>query len=99
MRRKASMSFKGVTSEVLGVLSDEWQTGRLIAAQIVFPPDVLARLMIQSLRLNGGVQTESGRKSFVVARTLTNLVSNGTAEKRKISSAINEYRLAQKKRE
>lgn len=91
-RKSLKTSDKRLTREVLGVLTDQWQTASLISCQISFAPDAVERVRVYYERPG----TVKGAKSWIVARCLHELVRRGKAEKQKISPVVNEYRLAQK---
>ena len=82
----------GITASIRMVLrEDKWQTTAMIASQIAFPPDAIARMV-----MNSEGSTAAGAKSHIVARALSTLVRYGEVETRKISDAKSEYRLAAK---
>jgi hypothetical protein len=78
-------------------LTSEWQSGSLIACQVIIPPDAIARVMENRNKYwnsNGG-NTALSARSGAVARVLYALEKQGVIEKQKIGHNKNEYRLAQ----
>lgn len=82
----------GVIDRLVCVLSySKWQTASLIACQVTFPPDALARVYKQLTRHNRACNpaTEFVRKS------LGKMHNKGDVERRLTSDGIFEYRLKQ----
>lgn len=95
--RKVNARFSGIGQHVIAALNDRWQTGRMIGAQIAFPPDMIARRRARYRELYGNDISESACKAHGVASTLGKLLSSGVIEKRRVNGSLNEYRLVQKK--
>lgn len=93
--------FIGITSAVKSVLTNEWQSSSMIAAQIAFPPDAIARRIESRKRWNKGElnSTVHGNKTHLVAQVIHKIVQQGYAEKRYADGGRCEYRLAQPKPE
>ena len=86
--------------ELLKVLTNNWQTTRLISSQLVFPPDAIARSVANHRegvwQRNKNMSTGTAR-AHAAARALSNAVKKGYVEKRQVTGNKNEYRLAQPK--
>jgi hypothetical protein len=93
MKTNHPVRYRGCTDVILGVVTDQWQTASVIACQVVFPPDVIARTVSQRL-LQGKCYnyTPLAAKSHLVSKTLCGLAKKGRVEKRKIGKKC-EYRL------
>lgn len=100
MKTKRAGLTKVSTTEVIAVLTNDWQSARLISAQLVISPDALWRSVANNReglwKGNRNMSIETA-KAHMTTRFLRNLVSTGVAEKRKCSGNKNEYRLAQPK--
>ena len=86
---KASM-FK---DSVFALLTNDWQTSRIIAQQLILPPDVIAREQLEIMRKQLNNCSEIAAKSHIVAGALKDACKNGRIEKRKKNQHVNEYRL------
>ena len=89
----------GYIQEVLAVVSDRWQTSTMIASQIAWPPEAIAR---QRINRNAGrhkVKSNESITSSFAARSLLVLVKTGRCERQPVanpapgSGAKYEYRL------
>jgi hypothetical protein len=94
MKTKNPISFIGVSKLVENVLKDEWQSSPVIAAQIIFPPEVIQRKMQSQLLWSKRTGSEEGAKSGLVGQAIRLLIARGVAEKRYINGKKCEYRLA-----
>lgn len=92
MTRRPSISRAGdVTSQIMSVLSETFQSGGLISAQVVIPPDAICRRQARSLKRC----TLAVAKNNIVARTLGNLFLRKKLERRVGQKGLLEYRLPQ----
>ena len=85
-KRKHEIRVPDSYNSILNVLTNEWQTTPIISCQVAIPPEAIAR-----------AKKIGGSKSELLSQKLRDLVRSGKVEKRKISYARNEYRLAQPK--
>jgi len=85
----------GLAKQVSGVLTNDWQTTAIIACQVYVAPDVIARMKANKKSRYNYNQTDATAKTDLLARVLAQLAQGGIAEKRRVSSNKNEYRLAQ----
>lgn len=90
MKRKRTINIAGISSEVIKVLTNEWQSTAVIACQVDVQPDAIARRRRRTNTPDGCVKTE------ILAGVLFEIAKKGRAEKRKVGSTKNEYRLVQK---
>ena len=88
---------RGINSDILKVLTSDWQTSSLIACQIVIPPDLIQRKTKNQKIWNSKNQSTRGSKSNIVGQVMHSLVRSGVVEKRYLHGAKCEYRLAQPK--
>jgi hypothetical protein len=88
-------SAKDVTEQVKKALTANWQTAAIIGCQVNVQPDAIARVRANKAARHGYLGTIEASKTDLIARSLNILVTSGFAEKQKISSNKNEYRLAQ----
>ena len=101
-RKGMVVSNSGIGNQIYSVLTNNWQTSSIIASQIVFAPDAVARTKANYANGIYGKRTtanapDSGIKAGLVARSLSTLCRTGKVEKRKMNNAKTEYRLAQPK--
>lgn len=94
----------GNVEDVLGALSDRWQTSTMIASQITWAPEVVAREKLnRESRDAHNVMDRSITSSFA-ARVLYTLAKTGRCERRPVfsrapgSMAKYEYRLTPEKK-
>jgi hypothetical protein len=79
--------------DVLSLITNEWQTSRVIAQQLVLPPDVIARERLAIMRNQLNNCSEIAAKAHIVAGVLKDVCKLGKVEKRKKNRHLNEYRL------
>lgn len=81
----------GITDRLICVLSySKWQTGAIMACQITFPPDAIARISATYAR-NG--KTVNDPAADIVTKALSHMYQSGTVERRVSESGAFEYRL------
>lgn len=96
MKTDNPTNFDGITEKVKAVLTNEWQTTSIIASQIDFPPDALAR-RVKNQKVWGHGLTTSGAKSSMTGQVMYFLRKQGFVEYRKVTGKRYEYRLAKPK--
>lgn len=100
MKSKRSLLSKVSEEEVLAVLTNEWQSCRLISAQLIISPDSVWRTVANNRQGvwagNANMSIETA-KAHMTTRFLMNAIIRGLVESRKRSDNKNEYRLAQPK--
>jgi hypothetical protein len=75
--------------EILKFLNINWQTSALIAAQIIWPPEVCEREQENRSRRDGcKKRTPAGNQSGLVSSILSSLAKTGKCERRKVSSPL-----------
>lgn len=91
MKRPRPIRSPGLRAEILGVLTDKWQTSRLISLQVKVPPDAIAR---ESKRrdVENGSRSLTSAKVTLVCNALRSMRRSGSLEWRKNSEGRYEYR-------
>jgi len=88
---RVHVNLGGVVDRLVTVMSySKWQTSAIIACQLTFPPDALAR----SLTYDSKHKRTSDPATDAVSRTLSRLYSRGKVERRRIGTGVFEYRLS-----
>jgi hypothetical protein len=81
----------GVVDRLVSVMSySKWQTSAIIACQLTFPPDALARALNYDSKHKRTVDPATD----AVSRTLSRLYFRGKVERRLTDAGVFEYRLS-----
>ena len=94
----------GNVEDVLGTLSDRWQTSTMIASQITWAPEVVAREKLNRESRDAYNVMDGSITSSFAARVLYRLAKTGRCERRPVfsrargSMAKYEYRLTPEKK-
>jgi hypothetical protein len=89
--------------EVIGVLSDQWQTSPIIASQIIWPPETHERENSNRKQRESQSRSKAGTTAGFVCRVLFELEKRGVCERREIetrlpgSTARNEFKIKRTK--
>jgi hypothetical protein len=95
----------GNVEDVLATISDRWQTSTMIASQITWAPEAIAREKLNRESRDAHNQAGSSITSSFAARVLYILAKTGRCERRPVfsrargSMAKYEYRLTPEKKE
>ena len=90
-------------AEVIGVLSDRWQTSPMIASQIIWPPETHERENLNRKQRESQSRSKAGTTAGFVCRVLFELEKRGVCERREVetrlpgSTARNEFKIKRKK--
>jgi len=91
---KNPSQYRGITDAVMCVVSENWQSTSIIAAQIVFPPDAIARARKNQQEWCNRGLSESGAKTSIASKSLRSLFLRGKLERRAINANKFEYKLS-----